>query len=97
MVEPAADSQRPADDLRVGAKCASPVAVTEHHDRIAAACDIVRQEYRPVEMGLDAEEREAPPVTLRPSPSLPCPRESIVARGEVERRDAAEASVGPLA
>ena len=83
-------SQRAADNLRVAAERALPVAVAEHHHRMAAPRDIVLGQNGPAELRLDAEERKrASRHRLAHDGALPCPRDRS-ARGERRRGDAAE-------
>ena len=83
-------SQRAADDLRVGAERALPVAVAEHHHRMAAARDVVLGQNGPAEQRLDAEERKRAS-RHRLAHDVPC-RATVIDRraGERRRRDAAE-------
>ena len=74
-------SQRAADDLRVGAEGALPVAVAEHHHRMAAPRDVVLGQNGPAEQRLDAEERKrASRHRLAHDDTLPCHRDRSARR-----------------
>ena len=83
-------SQRAADDLRVGAERALPVAVAEHHHRMAAPSDVVLGQNRSAEQRLDTEERKR--ASRHPlAHDVPCSATVIDRRaGERRCRDAAE-------